>query len=108
MHINSSIFQGQLIKKNQTDNFYSLGAREGRKKCQKKRKEKCKHIFFVLNRYQSVTHDSTSIFQGLFKNIIFRSVVDRANSIPFGLFFLILYFIAFYFLENVFNGFRKL
>jgi hypothetical protein len=29
---------------------------------------------FVLNKYQSVTHVSTGIFQGLFKNIVFRSV----------------------------------
>ena len=33
-----------------------------------------KNIFFVLNKYQSVTHVSTCIFQGLFKNIVFRSV----------------------------------
>ena len=34
-----------------------------------------KKIFsFVLNKYQSVTHVSTCIFQGLFKNIVFRSV----------------------------------
>ena len=33
-----------------------------------------KIIFFVENKYQSVTHVSTSIFQGLFKNIVFRSV----------------------------------
>jgi len=33
-----------------------------------------KKIFFVLNKYQSVTHVSTCIFQGLFKNMVFRSV----------------------------------
>ena len=32
-----------------------------------------KNIFFVLYKYQSVTHVSTPIFQGLFKNIVFRS-----------------------------------
>ena len=31
-------------------------------------------FFFVLNKYQSVTHVSTCIFQGLFKNIVLRSV----------------------------------
>ena len=31
-------------------------------------------LFFVLNKYQSVTHVSRCIFQGLFKNIVFRSV----------------------------------
>ena len=30
--------------------------------------------FFVLNKYQSVTHVSTCIFQELFKNIVFISV----------------------------------
>ena len=30
-------------------------------------------IFFVYNKYQSVTHVSIPIFQGLFKNIVFRS-----------------------------------
>ena len=33
-----------------------------------------KILFFVKNKYQSVTHVSTPIFQGLFKNIVFRSV----------------------------------
>ena len=33
-----------------------------------------KIFFFVKNKYQSVTNVSTFIFQGLFKNIVFRSV----------------------------------
>ena len=33
-----------------------------------------KKHFFVLNKYQSVTHVSTWIFRGLFKKIVFRSV----------------------------------
>ena len=34
-----------------------------------------KKIFlFCFNKYQSATHVSTCIFQGLFKNIVFRSV----------------------------------
>ena len=36
--------------------------------------KKCKNIIFVLNKYQDVTHVSASIFQGLFNNIVFRSV----------------------------------
>ena len=40
MYINSLIFQGQLIeKKNLTDNFDSLGARERVKKCQENGKK---------------------------------------------------------------------
>ena len=31
-------------------------------------------MFFVLNKSQSVTHVFTCSFQGLFKNIVFRSV----------------------------------
>ena len=35
-----------------------------------------KNIFFVLNKYQNVTHVSTYIFQGFFFiNIVFRSLV---------------------------------
>ena len=51
-----------------------MGAREGWKKYLKKSKKNVKNIFFVQNKYQSVTHVSTAIFQGLFKNIVFRSV----------------------------------
>ena len=32
------------------------------------------NTFFLLNKYQNVPHVSTCIFQGLFKNIDFRSV----------------------------------
>ena len=35
---------------------------------------KKKIFFFVLNKYQSVTHVSNSIFIGLFKNVVFKSV----------------------------------
>ena len=31
-------------------------------------------FIFDLNKYQSVTHVSTCMFKGLFKNIVFRSV----------------------------------
>ena len=41
----------------------------------KKSQKNVKNIFYFLkNKYQSVTHVSTPIFQGLFKNIVFRSV----------------------------------
>ena len=32
------------------------------------------NTFFLLNKYQSETHIPTCIFQGLFKNTVFRSV----------------------------------
>jgi len=55
MHVYSPIFQGQLIEKNGPITFIVW-----------------KKKFY--NKYQDVTHVSTSIFQGLFKNIVFRSV----------------------------------
>ena len=51
---------------------------------QKKGKKNVKNIFFVKNKYQSVTNISTYIFQGLFKNIVFRSVALVKKS--YGLF----------------------
>jgi len=52
----------------------------GWKKMPKNWVKKTKEIFFLdLNKYQSVTHVSTCIFQGLFKNIIFRSVALVKN-----------------------------
>ena len=36
----------------------------------KKKGKKCKKIFFVLNKYENVTHVSTFIFQGIFKIIV--------------------------------------
>ena len=39
MHVYSPVFQGQLIKKNGIDNFYSLGARRVEKKALKKVKK---------------------------------------------------------------------
>ena len=44
------------------------------KKSAKKGSEKLKNMYFVLNKYQSVTHVSTSFFHGLFKNIVCRSL----------------------------------
>ena len=45
------------------------------KKMPKKVKKNEENFFcFVLNKYHSVTHVSASIFQGLFKNIVLRSV----------------------------------
>ena len=64
MHVNSPIFHGKHKEKKLTDNFNSLGAREG-EKMPKKDSKKWKSIFFVLNKYQSVTHVYACIFQGL-------------------------------------------
>ena len=63
MHVLSLIFQGQLVEKN-TDNVNSLCALHGRvENNAKKRVNKFVFILFI-----------TSISQGYFKNIIFRSV----------------------------------
>ena len=66
MHVHSPIFQGQLEEKKFrpiTLIVWVLGrVKHGLKKCQ--RNEKI--FFFALNKYQSVTHVSTSIFQGFF------------------------------------------
>jgi len=43
-------------------------------KMHKKNGIKCKNIFLVLNKYQSLTYVSTSVFQGLLKVWFFRSV----------------------------------
>jgi len=40
----------------------------------KGQKNEEKKIFFVSNKYESVAHVSTCIFQGLFKYIVFGSV----------------------------------
>ena len=75
MHLYSPIFQGQLIEKkirSITFRVWVLGKVD--KKYLKKVKKMLKIFFFVFNKYQSVTHVSTPIFQGLFKNIVFRSV----------------------------------
>jgi len=40
----------------------------------KVKKMKKKIFFFEINKYQSVTHVSTCIFQRLFKNIVFKTV----------------------------------
>ena len=47
----------------------------------KKVQKNKKNIFFVLNKYQSVKHVSTSIFQGLFRNIFSRSVALDTNKL---------------------------
>ena len=58
MHVHSQILYGQLKEKNYTDHFNNLGGREGGKKCLKRVKQICFYMHF----------------QGLFKNIDFRSV----------------------------------
>ena len=68
----AQFFKASSLKKKYTNNFNDLGAREGWKKCLKKGKKLRKK--FVLNKSQSVTHVSTCIFKGLFKNIVFRPV----------------------------------
>ena len=75
MHDHSPIFQGQLIeKKIRSITFIVWVLERVEKNALKKVKKMLKIFFFVQNKYQSVTHVSTLIFQGLFKNIVFRSV----------------------------------
>ena len=69
MHLHSPFFQGQLIEKKIRSITFIVWVLERVKKMPKKFKK-----FFFWNKYQSVTHVSTSNFQGLFKNIVFRSV----------------------------------
>ena len=54
-----------------------VGWEGGLKKMSKKGQKNETKIFFVLAKYQSMTHVSTSIFEGLFKNNVFRSVVTK-------------------------------
>ena len=53
------------------------------KNAQERLKNLKKCFFFVLNKSQSVTHVSICIFQGLFKNKVFRSValVTKSNEL---------------------------
>jgi len=73
MHVYSPIVYGHLKEKKRPKTLivWVLGRVE--KKIPKK-SQKLKKYFFVLNKFQSVTHVSTCNFQGLFKNIVFRSV----------------------------------
>ena len=72
MHVHSPIFKANSLKKIRSITFivWVLGRVE---KNAKKDRKNVKNIFF-LNKHLSVTHVSTSIFQGLFKNKVFRSV----------------------------------
>ena len=40
-----------------------------------------KIFFFIQNKFHSVTHVSTLIFQGIFKNIVFRSVASVKRKV---------------------------
>ena len=76
----AQFFHGHLKeKKIRPITIISFGARQGEKMCEKGKKRK-KKLFFVLNKYQSVTHVFTCIIQGLFKNIVFRSVALVTKS----------------------------
>ena len=56
----------------------------------KKGSKKCKKIFlFVLNKNQSVTHVSTTIFQWLLKNLVIRTIDLVTKMLWFILDFLI-------------------
>ena len=53
-------------------------------------------IYFFKNKYQSVTHVSTPIFQGLFKNIVFRSVALVIKTLWAILDFFLTFFLEFF------------
>ena len=74
----AQFFMASSKKKNETDNFNSLGAREGGKKCQKRVKNEKKKIFFGGSK-TNIKCD-TCIFEGLFKNIVFRSEVTLVTK----------------------------
>ena len=81
MHVHSPIFHGQLKEKKIrpiTSIVWVLGRVE---KMPKKGKKNEKKIFFVSNKYESVAHVSTCIFQGLFKYIVFRSVASVTKKL---------------------------
>ena len=79
MHVRCQIFQNSLKKIRRITLTVWVLERVERKAKQKGKK--CKHLFFVLNKYQDMAHVSTSIFQGLFKNIVFRSVASVIKSV---------------------------
>jgi len=67
IHAHSPSFQGQLIEKKIRSITFIVWVPNARKGY--KNAEKC-----FKDKYQSLRHVSTSIFQVLFKNIVFRSV----------------------------------
>ena len=83
MHVHSPTFQGQLIEKKIRSITFIVWVLGRVEKKAKKRSKNVKNIFFLFKTI-SKTHVSTSIFQGLFKNIGFRSVALVKKS--YGLF----------------------
>ena len=75
VHVHNPICQCQLIEK-KIRPIASIVWVQGRveKKRQKGVRKMKKYFCFVLNKYQSVTHVSISIFHGLYKNIVLRYV----------------------------------
>ena len=71
IHVHCPIFQDKLTGKKLRPITLRVWALGIEKNCLKKGKKK---YFFSFKKSQSVTHVSTCIFQGLFKNIVFRSV----------------------------------
>ena len=70
MHVPiSPMFQGQLIEKKIRTITYVVWVLE---RVEKNAKKRLKNIFFVQNKYQSVTHYIH--FSRTFRNIVFRSV----------------------------------
>ena len=79
MHVHCSLFMAQLIKASSLKKIRPITLIVRVEKNAKKISEITKIIFFVIDKYQSGTHVSTSILstsilQGVFKNIVFTSV----------------------------------
>ena len=86
MHVHNPICRSQLKEIKIipiTLKVWALGRME---KCLKRVKKWKKIFFFVSNKYQSVTHVSLCIFQGLFKNIVFRWVCSFSHKKVLGYF----------------------
>ena len=74
IHVHIPIFQGQLIEKKTRSITFIVWVLGRVEKKAKKGKKNVKNIFFGLK------HVFTSIFQGLFKNKVFRSVFSHKKS----------------------------
>ena len=83
-----SLFLEKGLRENVQGFKACLGAGKGEKKRQiKGQKNEKKYFCFFLNQFQSVAHYSTSIFQGFFKTIVYRSVALVKNIYgPFQIF----------------------
>ena len=74
MHVYSPVFQGQLIEKKITSITFIVWVLGRVEKMPKKKSKNVKNIFFCLKQISKCDTCFYAHFQGLFKNIVFRSV----------------------------------